>query len=105
MAAVLAILQLALTPIMLALALAVRFAGNSKPLNIVDYTRVNDPAALHRWAGTRLLLLPAAFLVGGLASVHSSAGLALLFLGASSVLCLCVAVWLASGAEKFQRAP
>ena len=65
MAAVLAIVQFALVPILLAVALAVRFAGVAKPLNIVDYARVADPVALHRWAGNRLLLLPAAFLVGG----------------------------------------
>ena len=103
MAAVLAIVQLALVPILLAVALAVRFAGGSKPLNVVDYARVADPVALHRWAGTRLLLLPAAFLVGGFASYLFPA-LALLFLGGATVACLCLAVWLALGAERFQSA-
>src|SRR5690606_18312040 len=80
MAAVLAIVQFALVPILLAVALAVRFAGVSKPLNVVDYARVSDPVALHRWAGNRLLLLPVAFLVGGYTS-HRVPGLALLLLG------------------------
>jgi hypothetical protein len=46
------------TPILLAIALAVRFAGNEKILNIVDYSRVSNIARLHRWADNRLLLLP-----------------------------------------------
>src|SRR5690606_1977614 len=76
MAAVLAIVQFALVPILLAVALAVRFAGTSKPLNVVDYARVSDPVALHRWAGNRLLLLPVVFLVGGYTS-YRFPGLAL----------------------------
>ena len=103
MAAILVIVQFALVPILLAVALAVRFAGTSKPLNVVDYARVADPEALHRWAGNRLLLLPVAFLAGGYTS-HRFSELALLFLGAATVACLCVAVWLALGAERFQSA-
>lgn len=103
MGPILAIVQLIVVPLLVVVALAVRFAGNSKPLNVVDYARVTDPAALHRWAGTRLLLLPVAFLVGGLASFRSP-GLALLFLGAASAVCLVVAVWVALGAEKFKSA-
>ncbi|MGJ4728626.1 hypothetical protein [Luteimonas sp. SDU101] len=103
MEAVLSIVQLALVPILLAAALAVRFAGKSKVLNVVDYARVSDPAALHRWAGERLLLLPVAFLVGGSASYHVP-GFALLFLGGAIIASLCVAVWLALGAERFQSA-
>ena len=103
MAAVLAIVQFALVPILLAMALAVRFAGTSKPLNVVDYARVSDPVTLHRWAGNRLLLLPSAFLVGGYTS-YRFPDLALLLLGGATVACLCVAVWLALGAERFQSA-
>lgn len=103
MGSILAIVQLILVPLLVVVALAVRSAGSSKPLNIVDYARVTDPAALHRWACTRLLLLPAVFLVGGLASFRSPE-LALLFFGAATVVCLCVAVWVALGAERFQSA-
>ena len=70
MNALLAIIQLLLVPILLAVALGVRFAGSSRPLNNVDYARVQDPAALHRWAGNRLLLLPAGFLLSGVASLQ-----------------------------------
>jgi hypothetical protein len=102
-AALLGIVQFALAPILLALALAVRFAGASQPLNVVDYARVPDPVALHRWAGNRLLVLPAAFLIGGYFS-HRFPELALLLLGAATVACLGVAVWIALGAERFQSA-
>ena len=104
MEAILAIVQLALAPILLVVALAVRFAGNSKPLNNVDYARVKDPDALHRWAGNRLLMLPLIFCIGGLASFRSP-GLALLLLGSATVSTLLVAGWLALGAEKYQDAP
>ena len=103
MAIVLAIVQFALVPILLAVALAVRFAGTSKPLNVVDYTRVSDPVALHRWAGNRLLLLPLVFCLTGLLSFRNP-GLALLLFGAATIMSLCLAVWLALGAEKFQSA-
>lgn len=103
MAVFLAIIQIALAPMLLAVALAVRFAGNSKPLNVVDYDRVTDRAALHRWAGDRLLLAPAIFFIGGLASLRFPE-LALLFLGGATIACLCAAAWLALGSERFQSA-
>ncbi|WP_159679293.1 hypothetical protein [Luteimonas sp. 9C] len=104
MGSFLAVVQLAAVPLLIMVALAVRSAGSSKPLNGVDYARIASPAALHRWAGSRMLLLPAAFLVGGLASFRSP-GLALLFLGAVIGVCLCVGIWIAPGAERFQGAP
>lgn len=103
MAIVLAIVQFALVPILLVVALAVRFAGGAKPLNVVDYARVSDPVALHRWAGNRLLVLPLLFLVGGYIS-YAFPTLALLILGAATVACLCVVAWLAVAAERFQSA-
>ena len=103
MAAILAIVQFALVPLLLLVALAVRFAGSSRPLNVVDYALVRDPVALHRWAGNRLLILPAAFLIGGYAS-YRSPSIALLALGAAIVACLVTALWLALGAERFQSA-
>ena len=103
MGILLAVIQFALVPVLLAVAVAIRSAGQTKPLNVVDYARVADPAALHRWAGNRLLLLPAAFLASGMASWQFPA-LALLFLGGATLACLCVAVWIALGAESFTRA-
>ena len=103
MGTLLAIVQLGLVPILLVVALAVRSAGNSKPLNVVDYARVTDPVALHHWAGNRLLLLPLVFCLTGLLSFRNP-GLALLLFGAATIMSLCLAVWLALGAEKFQSA-
>ena len=103
MGVVLAIIQLVLVPILTVLALSIRFAGSARPLNVVDYARVDDPAGLHRWAGHRLLLLPAAFLLAGIGSLQAPR-LALLFLAGAAAVALGVAVWLALGAERFQRA-
>lgn len=103
MGALLAIVQLGLAPILLVVALAVRSAGNSKPLNVVDYARVTDPVGLHHWAGNRLLLLPLVFCLTGVLSLRNP-GLALLLLGLATIASLLVAVWLALGAEKFQSA-
>lgn len=100
----LALIQLMLVPILLVVALAVRFAGKSRPLNNVDYGRVQDPAALHRWAGNRLLLLPAGFLASGLVALrHPLLTWPLLLLGIMLLAVLVVGTWLALGAERFQR--
>ncbi|WP_349998359.1 hypothetical protein [Stenotrophomonas lacuserhaii] len=104
MAALLAIIQLLLVPVLLIPALAVRFAGKSRPLNIVNYARVKDPSALHRWAGNRLAVLPLLFLISGLVSLHKpSLSAALLTL--MIITMLVVAVSIAVGSEKFQSAP
>lgn len=102
MSTLLAIVQLLLVPVLLVIALAVRFAGAGRALNNVDYARVEDPQALHRWAGHRLLLLPPGFLATGLVSLRNPGLSVLLFLGMVCVL-LVVAVWLMLGAERFQR--
>jgi hypothetical protein len=34
------------------------FAGRAQRLANIDYSRVADPAALNRWAGLRMLVLP-----------------------------------------------
>lgn len=87
---------------LLAVALAVRFAGTARILNTVDYARVNDAAALHRWAGNRLLLLPAAALAAGLASLrYPSLAFPLLF--AVVVWLIAVAIWVTVGSERFFR--
>ena len=101
MNAILAIIQLALVPILLAVALGVRFVGSARALNVVDYARVADPVALHRWAGNRLLLLPVASMPAGLASWHWPAW-ALLFAGGAVLAALLVGIRIALGAERFQ---
>ena len=52
------VVLIVLFPMFLLAAAAVRFAGNSPALLNVEYERVNDPKALHRWAGNLLGTLP-----------------------------------------------
>lgn len=95
-----AVVFVLLVPILTAVALAVRFAGSSRPLNIVDYRKVKDPAALHRWASTRLAILPATALGFGYL-VFQNAAWALPLLGVFVILVISVGCWIALGAEKF----
>ena len=100
--ALIGIAQLVLAGLMAAVASAVRFAGASQPLNIVDYSRVDDPPALHRWAGNRLFLVPVVFAASGLFSMQRpSWALPLLF--CSLIVCLGVLVWLAVGVARFHH--
>lgn len=95
------ILMLIIAPIILVLALAVRFAGPAKILNVVDYSQVRDPASLHAWAGNRLLVL--AFVTGGLAAASIFAPRFSIALTVAAVLLIAgVAIWLAAGSVKFQ---
>ena len=91
-----------MTPIILIAALAVRFAGRSHALNVVDYARVSDPEGLHIWAGNRLLVLAAVCAaLAGFALVFPSLSWALLL--ASIIAIVVVAIWLATGAARFQQ--
>ncbi|WP_152541010.1 hypothetical protein [Luteimonas huabeiensis] len=65
----LAVIQLAVAPLLFAVALGIRFAGTAKVLNFVDYAQVSDPAALHRWVGRRLLVLPVLLAAAGAVSL------------------------------------
>lgn len=98
---VIAVVLFMATPVLLAIALAVRFAGRGRPLNIVDYRKVGDAASLHRWAGHRLALLPVASAVSGYAIFQNpSLGLPLLTLFVAVVLG--VGGWIAVGASRFE---
>ncbi len=97
-----AIAPLIATPILLAVALAVRFAGTSQILNIVDYARVANVTGLHRWAGNRLLLLPVISLLLGVLSLYQPAySVICIILFVVSVIS--VVVWLAIGSNQFTR--
>ena len=97
-----AIALLVATPILLAVALAVRFAGSNQILNIIDYKRVTSVPDLHRWAGNRLLLLPVISLVLGVFSLYQPAYSVICFiLFVLSVIS--VAVWLAISSSQFTR--
>ncbi|WP_152619981.1 hypothetical protein [Lysobacter sp. A03] len=103
MEALLAIVQLLLVPVLLVVALATRFAGTSKPLNIVDYSRVSDAPALHRWAGNRLLVLPLGFCISGAISLLEPTVSLPMFV-IMTLAILGVGIWIALGAERFQSA-
>ena len=103
MQTLLGVIQCLLAPILLMVALAVRFAGRSRVLNTVDYARVVDAAALHRWAGNRLLILPLCCALGGWASL-SWPSWALPVFGAMLVALLAMAIWICLGAERFYAA-
>ncbi len=90
------------TPILLAIALAVRFSGNGKILNIVDYSRVSNVAELHRWAGNRLLLLPAISASLGVLSLYRPT-LWLICTVLFVVSVLGVVMWLAISSVQFTR--
>ena len=54
-----AVVLLGITPILLVVMLAVRFAGKTPILNFVDYAAIRHPAELHKRVGNILLVLPA----------------------------------------------
>ena len=91
-----------MTPIVLIAALAVRFAGDARVLNVVDYSRVSDPRSLHVWAGNRLLAL--AVICAGLAggSMAFPEASPLLF-GAAVIAVVAIVMWIAAGSAKFQQ--
>ncbi len=78
-----------IAPLLLVLGLAVATAGRSRVLNSVDYHRVDDPVALHRWFGRRLIVVGA-----GVAGI----GISTLFLPDwAPVLGVSLALWLPAG--------
>lgn len=78
-----------LAPLLLVLGLAVATAGRSRALNSVDYRRVNDPVALHRWVGRRLIVIAA-----GVAAI----GIGLVFLpNWAPAFGMLLALWLPVG--------
>jgi len=93
-----------LTPILLVIALAVRFAGNARVLNIFDYAHIADPLALHAWAGNRLLILP--FCCAGLGTMSLTNPSWSWVCGAVGIgLIPVIVIWVAAGTVKFQRLP
>ena len=88
------------TPILFIAALAVRFAGSTKILNIIDYSTVPDPNALHVWAGNRLLLL--AFCTASLAAASLLIpAYSFIFLISFIAITFSTVFWLAIGSSKF----
>lgn len=88
--------------LLLVFALAVRFAGNSKPLGMVDYRLVSDTVALHRAVGNRMFLFPAMTLSVALCALQGLEAF-LVAVGASTILLIAGVVWILHAASKFQR--
>lgn len=96
------IILLSTTPILLLVALGVRFAGDRQVLNSIDYSTIVDREGLHRWAGNRLVLLP---LVAGLFGALSLNRPVFGLVGGFVVMLLGIAVWIwiATGSDRFRR--
>lgn len=102
--AIFGILLLVITPILLVAALAVRFAGNRRVLNSIDYSRIEDPTGFNRWAGNRLFALPlVSFLFGATSLGRPSLGI----IGCGTVVLvgILMVIWIAVGSDRFRLDP
>ncbi len=99
--AIFSIVLLLVTPILLVAALAVRFAGNRRILNSIDYSTITDLAGLNRWSGNRLLLLPLLSFLFGALSLNRPA-LSIIGCGTVVLAAVLVIVWIAAGSDKFR---
>ena len=99
--AVLSVLLLVAGALLGVFALAVRFAGNTAILSGIREGDVPDMAALNRWAGNRLMLLPVVALGFGAAGLreplYGLAGLFVLLVAGFGII-----GWLLLGAERFR---
>jgi hypothetical protein len=103
MMAILSVGLLLFAGVALVIGLAVRFSGRHPVLSGVDATRITDMAALNRYAGHRLLLVPLVAFPLGIAGLERP--LVGLFGGFVVALVLIgVVIWIAVGIERF-RAP
>jgi hypothetical protein len=93
-------LVLATTPVAILIWAAVRFAGSTSVLNFLESDRVRDMAAVNRWVGNRLLLLPIGMAVAGWMGLHSPLA-AMLSLPALALLLIGVLAWVMAGVRKF----
>ncbi len=91
-----------LSVLLLVLAFAVRFAGESKPLNLIDYSRVGDTSALHRAVGNRMFLLPALTFAIAAAALHSQQAF-LIAACVGTILLIAAFAWILHAASAFQR--
>jgi hypothetical protein len=91
-----------LAPLLLVAGLAVAAAGRASVLNSVDYARVDDPVAMHRWVGRRLVAIAVG--TGGLGAGAAFAPALAPLLGAVLASWLFVGIGMvAAGTTKFLR--
>lgn len=81
-------------------AFAVRAAGTRRILNVVDYSRVTDAPALHRWAGNRMLPWPPVIALLGVVSL-TDPRMALPLVYASMVCVLAMVIMVCAGTSRF----
>jgi hypothetical protein len=96
------VIFLLLAPLVFVIALAVRFGGDSRPLNVVDYSQISDIPSFNRWAGNRLLFLANVAIALGVIALREparAAPLLILFMFAF----LGIVYWIMIGASRFQR--
>ena len=99
--AVLSIVLIVLGTLLAAVALGVRFAGGSSILTGVRPGDVTDMAALNRWAGNRLLVLPATSLAFGIAGLRDPV-YGLIGCGVLVIVGFATITWLMLGTERFR---
>ncbi|WP_374605057.1 hypothetical protein [Arenimonas sp.] len=99
--AILSVLLLMAGMLLGVFALAVRFAGDNAILSGIRQGDVSDMAALNRWAGNRLLVLPVVALAFGAAGLreplYGVAGLFVLLVAGFGII-----GWLMLGTERFR---
>jgi hypothetical protein len=99
---VIAVFFLAVTPILLMLALAVRFGRGSRVLNCIDANRVTDLPRANAWAGNRMLILPAYSALAGVAGLQNGI-FAIITLPLALVVGFAVMAWVMLGVQRFHR--
>jgi len=102
--AIVGVVLLLSTPILLMVALGVRFGGTNRVLSCIDPDRVLDMRTANRWAGNRLLLLPAYAALGGALSLQSTT-FAVIALPAGLLLGGAVMAWVMTGVQRFHVRP
>lgn len=102
--AIVGVVLLLSTPILLMIALGVRFGGANRVLNCIDPDKVRDMRAANRWAGNRLLILPAYAAFGGVLSLQYTT-FAVVALPASLLIGGLVMAWVMTGVQRFHDRP
>lgn len=102
--AIVGVVLLLSVPILLMIALGVRFGGTNRVLNCIDPERISDMRGANRWAGNRLLTLPACAACGGVLSLQYTT-FAVIALPTSLLVGGFVMAWVMTGVERFHDRP
>jgi hypothetical protein len=102
--AIVGVVLLLSAPILLMIALGVRFGGANRVLNCIDPDRVREMREANRWAGNRLLVLPAYAVCGGVLSLQYTT-FAVIALPAGLLVGGFVMAWVMTGVQRFHDRP